>query len=154
MNKKFFISGSVVDLNQPVDVVMKDMQTAIDRFFPAPNRYVTVSSYKEINNRTFELEIQRSYNATDTRTLGNGFICDNDESLLTGLDIEAFQPFEKSRALVAPMIPWYNNMVYTPTTEFNRLWKIINETKAGEKINKLDVRPYTHQLTVRVIYAK
>ena len=151
MKHKFLFSGKDVDLDQNVDVVKNAMQTALNRFFPTPNFFAKVGEYKEIDAHSFEMTVVRQYCDSDAMALGNDWICDQDASLLTGLDISAFQPFE-GKALIAPVVPWYDNKVYTPKSEFVKLWKHQNKVMASEAIKDITVTPWPNEITVTVKY--
>lgn len=153
MKHKIIFSGKSIDLNQTDADVMKDMQAAIDQFFPQPNNFVKVANCKETDANTFELVIKRQYDSGGGMSLGSGFICDQDESLITGLSIDTFQPFKPGCALVAPMISWYDDMVYTPDTEFVRLWKKMNEVMVQEKIKKIKISPTGSSILIKLKFA-
>lgn len=153
MKHKIMFSGMSIDLNQTDADVMQNMQAAIDKYFPSPNTLVRVTSYKETGADSIEFEIERRYDQSGGMAFGGGFVCDQDESLLTGLSIDAFQPFKPGRAIVAPMIPWHDGMVYTPDTEFCRLWKQMNKVMLQENIRKIKVIPTGSGIIVRVKYA-
>ena len=152
MKHKFILSGECISLDQNEADVMRDMQAAIDQFFPAPNDFVKVGCYKELDDKSFEMEIERTYKSSDGMALGHDFVCDQDESLLTGICIDSFQPFKPGAALVGPLIPWYDNMIYTPDNEFARLWKQINNGMAQEEIKKITILPMSSRIGVKVVY--
>ena len=153
MKHKVFFSGSSIDLDQNADAIKSDFQTALDKFYPTPNSFVKVHDYNEINSHSFVLILARQYANGAGISLGNKFICDQDESLITGLDISAFQPFEPGQGLVAPMVPWNDNMVYTPIQAFSKLWIQLNKAMTKERIKEITVSPMVNEITIQVIFA-
>lgn len=152
MNHKFMFSGQSINLDQQESNVRKDMQSALDKYFPSPNDFVRVISYKETKDDTFELVIARSYASNAGTSLGVQSICDHDESMLTGLDISAFQPFKPGSAMIGGLIPWYDDMVYAPCTEFCRVWKQMNKVMAAEDIARIKVKPFYDSIQIQVKY--
>lgn len=153
MIHNFFFSGKTIDLDQNATTVENDMQAAIDQYFPVPNKLVKVKDYKELDDKTFEFTIERSYKNGAGTALGGGWICDQDMSLLTGLPVELFQPFDpKTSPLIAPLIPWHDNMVYGADDAFADLWKLSNELKTKEKIGSIFIQPGTYDIYVKVEY--
>ena len=89
MKHKLFFSGQEINLDQTHDAIKMDLQKSIDRFFPTPNEYVVVDNYDEPDTGTLAIHITRMY----SQGMGAGlkdFICDQDESLISGLPVEAF----------------------------------------------------------------
>lgn len=148
MNEKISFAGeSKLDLDQ--NNTLNELQKAIDKFFPAPNKYVVVDNYAENDNK-ISFIISRTYARNAGCSLGNDFICDKDASLITGLAESAFQPFEPGTALIAPSIPWNDHMCYVPLSEFCRLWKHQIKTMAGSEVKKITVRPSINSISVEI----
>jgi hypothetical protein len=154
MKHNFYFSGKDINLAQSVASVINDMQQAIDQFFPSPNTFVQVADYKELDADTFEMRLKRGY-AKGAGTALPGFICDNDMSLLTGLAISAFQPFPLgNKPLLAPLCPWYDNMVYAPDRAFTNLWEHQNDVMIHEKIKRISVYPSVADIYIKVTYGE
>ncbi len=151
MNHKIIFSGEAISLNQTADAVMKDMQTAIDKYFPSPNNFVQVSNYKELDVHSFEIDIVRQYADNSGITYGN-CVCDQDESLITGLDISAFQPVKQGKALIVPILPGNDNMFYSPVKNFEDLWKQQNEVMINETIKNISIIPMRDRINIKVKY--
>lgn len=149
MNKKIYFSGQDITLDQNPNDVLKDMQIAIDRYFPTPNDFAVMESYNEAGN-TISFKILRNYINDAGCSLGNELICDRDASLITGLDESAFQPFEPGKALIAPCILWTDQMCYVPLSEFCKLWKHQIKTMVGNDVNKITITPSINSIFVEI----
>ena len=86
-----------------------------------------------------EFEIERTYVDNAGIALGVDFISDKDASILTGLDESAFQPFVPGKAIIMPLIPWYDHMIYTPKSQFVNLWKNMIKTMAKQEVKDINV---------------
>ena len=89
MKHKLFFSGQEINLDQTHDAIKMDLQKSIDRFFPTPNEYVVVDNYDEPDTGTLAIHITRMYSQGKGAGLKD-FICDQDESLISGLPVAAF----------------------------------------------------------------
>ncbi len=81
-----------------------------------------------------------------------GLICDHDESLITGLYIAGFLPFDPNQKKLLRMIPWYDGMVYSPLIDFYEFWKKANEAMTGEKIKDIQIVPEETYLYIKVTF--
>ena len=76
MKHKLFFSGQEINLDQTHDAIKMDLQKSIDR-------------YDEPDTGTLAIHITRMYSQGKGAGLKD-FICDQDESLISGLPVEAF----------------------------------------------------------------
>jgi hypothetical protein len=154
MKHKLLFSGKEINLDQPSEEVKSDLQSSIDRFFPCTNDYVIVDSCGMVDKRTFEIHITRMY-ANGAGAGLKDFICDQDESLITGLQVSAFQPYDpNAKPVVAPMCRWGDNMIYSPICVFCDLWKLINKKLVGEEIESVTIEPNVGSIFIKVVYGE
>lgn len=113
------------------------MQAALDKFFPTPNEFAQVDEYNETGDKTIEFSVKRNYSNTWAWGLGIDFISDQDSSLLTGLDISVFQPFD-GRPWVH-CIPWYDKKFYCPKKDLYNLWKQEIKMLTSEEVKKIQI---------------
>lgn len=139
MKYKITFSGKEIDLDQNANDVIRDMQNSLNTFYPTPNDFVKISGYRETGPKSMEFEIERTYVDNGGIALGADFISDKDASILTGLDESAFQPFVPGKAIIMPLIPWYDHMVYTPKSQFVNLWKNMIKTMAKQEVKDINV---------------
>ena len=148
MKHHIFIFGKDIDLSD-ASTVEQAMQKVIDLYYPPLTVYVR--DYKELDDDSFELTILRQFKDGAGTSLPD-FICDHDESLITGMDISAFQPFDLNQKQILLMIPWYADMVYSPLVSFYELWKSENKAMIGVKIKDIQIVPEKTSIYIKVTF--
>ncbi len=146
MNHKLIFSGQPIDLARK-DVVQQ-LEASLLQFYP--QSIVKLKSYTEINPKTAEIVVERSYNGAARMGI-NQCINYHDMSLITGLDISAFEPWNK-KAMIGALIPWSDDMVYAPDQVFADLYMQQNDKMVNEQIKKVDIHPGPSTLKIRVEY--
>lgn len=148
MKHHIIIFGKDIDLSD-ASTVEQAMQKVIDLYYPPLTVYVR--DYKELDDDSFELTILRQFKDGAGTSLPD-FICDHDESLITGMDISAFQPFDLNQKQILLMIPWYDDMVYSPLVSFYELWKSENKAMIGVKIKDIQIVPEKTSIYIKVTF--
>ena len=148
MKHHIIIFGKDIDLSD-ASTVEQAMRKVIDLYYPPLTVYVR--DYKELDDDSFELTILRQFKDGAGTSLPD-FICDHDESLITGMDISAFQPFDLNQKQILLMIPWYDDMVYSPLVSFYELWKSENKAMIGVKIKDIQIVPEKTSIYIKVTF--
>lgn len=146
INHRISIFGYEIDLMQDPLKVLDEMKTGLNLCYPVG--IAQVISYSEINERTIEVEVRRSYKNYQGLS---GCLCNHDMSLISGLDLDCFDPYSPDK-MVFPLIPWYDNMFYCPESEFYHLWKMMQVKMVNEQIQKIKITPCSDRLIIRVIF--
>lgn len=80
-----------------------------------------------------------------------GYICDLDMSMITGLDISAFRKAPDHKPLMKHLKKCKaDGLYYAPTISFEELWRHQNEVVAGIKIPLSLIRNYDNNIYIRV----
>lgn len=147
MNHSIVFSGKEINLDSSDRELQ--LENALASFYP--KEIVKLNSYNEVDNRTIEIEVCRNYKGGASHGLPQ---CINhyDMSIITGLDLSAFEPWGKP--LVGSLIPWLDDMVYCPDQVFGDLYKRQNEVMAQEKIKRVSFFPTTNYIKIRVEYER
>ena len=147
MNHSIVFSGKEINLDSSDRELQ--LENALACFYP--KEIVKLKSYKEIDNKTIEIIVERNYKGDASHGL-NQCINHYDMSIITGLDLSAFEPWGKP--LVGSLIPWSDDMVYCPDQVFGDLYKRQNEVMAQEKIKRVSFFPTTNYIKIRVEYER
>ena len=147
MNHKIIFSGKEINLNS--SDMIQQLEDALACFYP--KEIVKLNSYKEIDNKTIEIEVGRNYKGAASDGL-NQCVNHYDMSIITGLDMSAFEPW--GNPLVGSLIPWSDEMVYCPDQVFGDLYKQQNEVMVQEKIKRVSFLPTTNNIKIRVEYVR
>ena len=138
-NHHLFFSMGKIDCSLPEQDVVDRMQLLIDHAYLG-NRVAVVKYFKVIDADNCEFAIERHLPRDFCLALGQDFIGEHDESLLSGLEIcyFSFFPGSKITPMVAPLIPM-GQAFYTPKERFTQFWKGLNKGHAGEKIQRIRI---------------
>ena len=144
---------SIIFCGKQVNLVrsdkVKQLEDALADYYP--REFVQLKNYNEINDYVFELEVSRSYRGFASIGL-NRCINHQDMSIVTGLDISAFEPW--GDPIIGPLIPWSDKMVYCPDQVFEDLYIRQNEVMAQEKIKRVHFLPTSNYIKISVEYEK
>ena len=147
MNHTIVFSGKEINLNSSDKVLQ--LEDALACYYS--REIVKLNSYKEVDNKTIEIEVGRNYKGAASNGL-NQCINHHDMSIITGLDLSAFEPWGKP--LVGSLIPWSDEMVYCPDQVFGDLYIRQNEAMAQEKIKRVSFLPTTNYIKIRIEYER
>ena len=147
MNHTIVFSGKEINLNSSDKVLQ--LEDALACY--SSREIVKLNSYKEVDNKTIEIEVGRNYKGAASNGL-NQCINYYDMSIITGLDLSAFEPWGKP--LVGSLIPWSDEMVYCPDQVFGDLYIRQNEAMAQEKIKRVSFLPTTNYIKIRIEYER
>ena len=147
MNHTIVFSGKEINLDSSDRELQ--LENALACFYPKD--IVKLNSYKEVDDRTIEIEVGRNYKGAASDGL-NQCVNYHDMSIITGLDLSAFEPW--GNPLVGSLIPWPDAMVYCPYQVFGDLYKRQNEVMVQEKIKRVSFFPTTYNIKIRVEYER
>ena len=104
MNHTIVFSGKEINLD--CSDREQQLENALASFYP--KEIVKLNSFNEVDSRTIEIEVGRNYKGNASNGL-NQCINHYDMSIITGLDLSAFEPW--GNPLVGSLIPWSDEMV-------------------------------------------
>lgn len=116
----------------------------------------TLKDIKALDPDTCEIEIERTLTPDACCALGPGFIGEYDESLITGLEHEYFNPLPNALGItpiVVNMMPM-GKAFYIPAEEFSSFWKRLNKQHVGEDIQRIKYTITPTTLTIYIKYAR
>lgn len=145
MNHSIVFCGKEINLNSSDKVLQLENALA----FYYPKEIVKLNSYKEVDNKTIEIEAGRNYKGAASIGL-NQCINYHDMSIITGLDLSAFEPW--GDPIIGSLIPWSDEMVYCPDQVFGDLYKRQNEVMVQEKIKRICFYPTANYIKIHVEY--
>ena len=147
MNHKIIFSGKEINLDSSDRELQ--LENALVCFYP--KEIVKLNSFNEVDSRTIEIEVGRNYKGNASNGL-NQCINHYDMSIITGLDLSAFEPW--GNPLVGSLIPWSDEMVYCPDQVFGDLYKRQNEVMVQEKIKRVSFLPTANNIKIIVEYER
>ena len=147
MNHSIVFSGKEINLDSSDRELQ--LENALAYFYP--KEIVKLNSFNEVDSRTIEIEVGRNYKGAASNGL-NQCINHHDMSIITGLDLSAFEPWGKP--LVGSLIPWLDEMVYCPDQVFGDLYKRQNEVMVQEKIKRVSFLPTANNIKIIVEYER
>ena len=147
MNHSIVFSGKEINLDSSDRELQ--LENALACFYP--KEIVKLNSFNEVDSRTIEIEVGRNYKGNASNGL-NQCINHYDMSIITGLDLSAFEPW--GNPLVGSLIPWSDEMVYCPDQVFGDLYKRQNEVMVQEKIKRVSFLPTTNNIKIIVEYER
>ena len=145
MNHLIVFSGKEINLNSSDK--LQQLEDALACYYP--KEIVKLKSYKEVDNKTIEIEVGRNYKGTACYGL-NQCVNHYDMSIITGLDLSAFEPW--GDPIIGSLIPWSDEMVYCPDQVFGDLYKRQNEVMVQEKIKRVRFLPTANYIKIHVEY--
>ena len=150
MQHNIFIFGQVIDLSD-TSKVAQEMQGALSSlYFP-----ITVSfrDYKELDENSFELYLDRQYEDDTYSLVSQDYICDYDESLIIDIDtLNYLEFYYELKQENEDVVLWHNQKVYHPVWTFCEFWKKENKAKTGEKIKDIQIVPEETSLYIKVTF--
>ena len=145
MKHQILFSGEKIDLAR--DDRVRKLEDSLASYYP--KEFVHLKCYNEIDDRTFEIEVRRNYKGSANTGL-NQCINHRDMSLITGLDISAFEPW--GDPIINLLIPWSDGMIYCPDQLFENLYIRQNEVMAQENIKRVCFLPTASYIKIHVEY--
>ncbi len=146
MKHSIVFSGKQVDLASKDKV--KQLEDAVAIYYPKD--LVQLKNYNEINDDCLEIEVSRMYKGSASIGL-NSCINYRDMSMITGLDLSAFEPW--GEPIIGSLIPWSDKMVYCPNKLFENLYIRQNEVMVQEIIKRVYFLPTANYIKIHVEYA-
>lgn len=150
IDRHLFFNGHDIDLCQNEADVLGELKKALNSYYP--ENIAVLNSYTEIDDRTCEFEITRTFKNSRGCEL-RGFVNQEDMSMLSGLPAEYFDPMN-GVCICGPLTPWYDNMYHCPDEAFADFWKELNKAKYGETFDKAKVTSMSNCLRVKVQFPK
>ena len=139
---KFYLGGGVFDSTLDKNAVIFTLQT----LWGDEDFGFTIDFDYKVNKKSIEFTFKRDmpYQVT-----GGCFLIDRDMMMLTGLPVEAFDPFGKS--VIWPVVMNGANY-YGDKQSFTALYKYYNKKYAGVKLKRVIIDETDDTLVLKLMY--
>ena len=139
---KFYLGGGVFDSTLDKDAVIFTLQT----LWAEEDFGFTIDFDYKVNKKSIEFTFKRKmpYQVT-----GGCFLIDRDMMMLSGLPVEAFDPY--GEPVMCPIIMMGNNY-YGDKQSFAALYKQYNKKYAEVKLKRIIIDEADEMLVMKLIY--
>ena len=153
MQHNIFIFGQVIDLSD-ASKVAQEMQGALSSlYFPIT---VSVRDYKELDENSFELYLDRQYEDDTYSLVSQNYIYDYDESLIIDIDtlyyLEFYCKLMQDHQGYEDVVLRQKLKAYHPIWTLCEFLKCENKDRIGEKIKDVQIVPEETYLYIKVTF--